>query len=297
MSVTDVESPPNLLGLYAKAAVSSVTPSGSEDLPDTRLRMRDVEVDVDHLVRYDRVCGFTLRDRLPATYLHVVAFPLAVQIMAAGSFPFPLPGLVHVANRITQHRPLPADGRYDVTVTTRDLRPHEKGRQFDVVGTATLDGEEVWTDVSTYLRRGGDGGSGDGGDSGDGGQDRPRGTEGADREAPPQASARWRVPGDIGRRYAAVSGDRNPIHLTRVTARLFGFPRPIAHGMWTAARALAAIDSRLPDAFTYDVRFKLPLLIPATVAFSAQSSAGGHRLGVHDARNGEPHLEAAVDRA
>ena len=35
----------------------------------------------------------------------------------------------------------------------------------------------------------------------------------AKRDAPPRATAQWKVPGDIGRRYADVSGDRNPIHL------------------------------------------------------------------------------------
>ena len=74
-------------------------------------------------------------------------------------------------------------------------------------------------------------------------------------------------PRDIGRRYGAVSGDRNPIHLHGWSAKLFGMPRPIAHGMWVKARCLAELESTLPDAFTVDVRFKLPLFLPAQVAF------------------------------
>ena len=77
----------------------------------------------------------------------------------------------------------------------------------------------------------------------------------------------WRVPGDIGRRYGGVSGDLNPIHLHPLSARLFGFPRAIAHGMWTKARAVAAMEAKLPEAFAVDVGFRKPLLLPGKAAF------------------------------
>ena len=92
-------------------------------------------------------------------------------------------------------------------------------------------------------------------------------------------TAHWRVPGDLGRRYAAVSGDRNPIHLHALSAKAFGFPRAIAHGMWTKARCLAAL--RLPDALTAEVRFKQPILLPSTVTFGEADD----RFAVHS------HLE------
>ena len=85
-------------------------------------------------------------------------------------------------------------------------------------------------------------------------------------EAELTPSAEWRLGGDLGRRYAAVSGDRNPIHLHALTAKPFGFPRAIAHGMWTKARCLAALEGRLPDAFSVDVRFRKPILLPGRVS-------------------------------
>ena len=36
---------------------------------------------------------------------------------------------------------------------------------------------------------------------------------------PPPVDAQWRLPGDLGRRYAAVSGDRNPIHMHALPPR------------------------------------------------------------------------------
>ena len=79
------------------------------------------------------------------------------------------------------------------------------------------------------------------------------------------AGRTWKLAGDLGRRYAAVSGDYNPIHVHPLSARLFGFPSAIAHGMWTKARCLAALEPRLPDAFTVEVAFRKPILLPATV--------------------------------
>jgi acyl dehydratase len=266
---------------YPKALLRLVPfVGGGESLPEDEVRREGVEVDRANLTAYQRVCGFRVSDRLPATYPHMVAFPMSMDLMTRLSFPFGVIGLVHVANEVQVLRPVTADERLDVTVRTADLRDHERGKQFDVVADATVDGEPVWRSRSTYLHREG-GGSG--------------GSDKAGREAPPEPSAVWAVPGDIGRRYAGVSGDANPIHLHPLSARLFGFPRAIAHGMWVKARCLAAVDSHLPDAYTVDVRFKLPMLIPAKAAFSTSAQGDGTRVfAVHDAKSGKPHVSGTV---
>src|SRR5699024_1219776 len=79
----------------------------------------------------------------------------------------------------------------------------------------------------------------------------------------------WKIPAHIGRRYARVAGDYNPIHLGAPTARLFGFRAAIATGMWLAARSAAAINVeriRYPHEFT--VEFKRPVYLPAEPLFS-----------------------------
>ncbi|GAB2569327.1 hypothetical protein Aab01nite_07740 [Paractinoplanes abujensis] len=239
-------------GTTLRAVLGLVPRSRPGSLPEVELADRGVSVDREHLAAYDRVCGFRLSDRLPATYPHVLAFPLSMRLLTDPGFPFPAIGLVHVANAITLHRPLTAGLRFDLTVQAVNLRPHDRGRQFDVVASARVDGETVWESVSTYLSRSGS-------------------PDGVRREwEPPTATATWRVPARTGVDYAAVSGDRNPIHTSRLGARLFGFPRTIAHGMWSQARCLAALEGRLPDAYTVDVRFKQPILLPATVHFACR---------------------------
>ncbi|MEV4311609.1 MaoC/PaaZ C-terminal domain-containing protein [Actinocrispum sp. NPDC049592] len=270
----ELSATPNLTMLFGKAVLTGFTRHGSS-LPST-VYSRDLVVDPGHLAAYNKVCGFRLTDELPVTYPHILGFPLQVKLMTDGDFPFPLVGSVHLANRITQHRPVRAEEALSLKVHVDNLRDHAKGKQFDMVTEVTVDGEVVWDSVSTYLRRGG----GTGGSS--------------EKEiVVRQPRAVWRVPEDIGRRYAEVSGDRNPIHTHALTAKLFGFPRAIAHGMWTKARCMAAFEGRLPDAYTVDVRFKLPVLLPAKVGFVA-TQQHGWQFELFDARRGKPHLSGVI---
>jgi MaoC dehydratase-like protein len=243
-------------------------------LPDRAVVSHSQTIDRDHLAAYSRICEFRLSDTLPATYPHVLAFPLAMHLMSAADFPFPIVGMVHIANRITLRRPIRADEQLDLSVRAAHLRDHERGRQLDIVATATVDGEDVWDGLSTYLkieRRG---------------ERRDQG-----ERTPPPATAIWRVPTTVGAQYAAVSGDRNPIHTSRIGARLFGFPQRIAHGMWTAARCMAALEGRLPDRYTMDVTFKAPVLLPSRVEFTAVEAEDGWEFGL---RSRKPHLAGQV---
>jgi acyl dehydratase len=108
------------------------------------------------------------------------------------------------------------------------------------------------------------------------------------------ASAEWKLGGDLGRRYAAVSGDRNPIHMHSLTAKPLGFPAAIAHGMWTKARCLAALEPRLPDSFTVEVAFRRPILLPGRVEFGSQAEGDRTAFFVRDAKKHKPHLEGSV---
>ena len=118
-------------------------------------------------------------------------------------------------------------------------------------------------------------------------------TRDAGRRSRPRAE--WKLGGDLGRRYAAVSGDRNPIHMHALTAKPLGFPAAIAHGMWTKARCLAALESRLPDAFTVEVRFRKPILLPAKVEFgSSETTRAQIDFFVRDAKKHTPHLEGSI---
>ncbi len=279
MTTTELTGAPHLAALYVKAAATAPLRRG-ESLPGTEYVRQDVTVDPEHLAEYDRVCGFGVRDQLPVTYPHVLSFPMAVRLMTDPEFPFPLVGLVHVANTITQHRPLLVTDSLTQRVRVGNLRPHPKGRQFDVITETEVGGTTVWTEASTYLRRGRPD------DSAERGQRVPEIEAGA-------PTATWAVPSDVGRRYAAVSGDGNPIHMHPLSAKAFGFPKAIAHGMWSKARCLAAFEGRLPEAYTADVEFAKPILLPSKVDFTERLVEDGRGFALHS-RSGKPHLRGAV---
>jgi MaoC like domain len=249
------------VSVYLKAAAGALpgasrlpfVAGGGGPMPDIELEKQGMQAEADRVAAYSRVCGFRLRDELPATYPHVLAFPLHMRLMTDGSFPFSAVGLVHIGNRIEVKRPLRLAEAFDLRVRPGRVEEHAKGRSFAIVTEARVDGELAWREESTMLRRGG--GSGE-----------------TVREDVPDVRfvAEWRLPGDLGRRYAAVSGDRNPIHMHPLTAKAFGFPRAIAHGMWTKARCLASLDAYLPDAYEASVEFRKPILLPGRVTFGRQ---------------------------
>jgi acyl dehydratase len=299
MKTVSLSSPPSILPLYARAAAPMVPgasllpfiPGGGGEIPEIELELAAVKTDPGALAAYAKVCGFALRDHLPATYPHVLAFPLQMAVMADGSFPFGAVGLVHVENTIGQRRPIAVGEELTICVRPTKLKPHPKGQTF-TLQTVALSGEEiVWDETSTFLRRGKPAENAETTAMREETRSQPE--DALPEDAP--VSAEWRLGGDLGRRYGSVSGDRNPIHMHSLTAKPLGFPAAIAHGMWTKARCLAALESQLPDAFSVEVRFRKPILLPARVEF-AEAREGEDKLAfaVRDAKRQTPHLDGRI---
>ncbi len=259
-------------------ALPGVRRSGGE-LPDLTLKREAVTVERSEVDAYAAVCGFETVDRVPLTYLHMLAFPLHMGVMTDRSFPYPAIGTVHLENEITRRHHVALGDAVDVEVSAQHQRPHAKGTVFDLVTSITSGGTLVWESTSTYLRLG------------RGDKSATAGTSYADV---PASGIEWRVAGDLGRRYAAVSGDHNPIHLYPLTAKAFGFPRQIAHGMWTKARCVAALENRIPEAATVGVAFKKPVLLPGTVAFGSREVEHGYDFSLTSPKSRAPHLLGSV---
>lgn len=304
LAVETLASVPGLTGLYARGAASSgriaagralpslpVIGSGGEDaltLPPVAYRVADVDTAAlaSHLRDYQRLLHEPVSDRLPSGYLHVLAFPLATAVMVRADFPLPLLGMVHLANDAALARPVRLGDRLELRAWAENLRPHRRGVQVDLVAEVRVHGAQddpvpAWRGVSTYLARGFDPSEVDGGGdevddvvtegAGDGAAlDGAALADGDGRApshvwAPPLPTGRWVLPAGTGRAYGALSGDRNPIHMSALSAKAFGFPRAIAHGMYTAARALADVGVARGDAYRWTVRFARPVLLPGTI--------------------------------
>jgi acyl dehydratase len=252
------------------------------------------------VARYAAVVGEPRGDRLPLLYPHLLGFGLQLRLMTDPGFPFPPLGLVHVTNEVTATRPLLVGAELDVVVHAAGVRPHPRGRVVDLVTEVREGGEPVWRETSGYLRRerprdsGGAVATDAAAPKDSGGA--PGGADESDRDTPAlHVSAVWRLPAGLGRSYAGVSGDVNPIHLSSWTARPLGFPRAIAHGMWSAAAVLGALQGRLPDAVQYDVQFRRPIPLPGVVRLL--TAVAGDRIDAElRGRSGDDrvHLTARV---
>ena len=253
--------------------------------PSSLHELRTATVTREHVAAYARVCGFPVKDTAPLTFPHVLAFPLHMAVMTSPEFPFPAIGTVHLANSITRHRPIDVGETLQIEVHASPVRPHPKGQAVDFLATARVDGETLWESTSTYLRRGRS--------SADGVVSTARPTyRSTDASDVVPGRIAWRLGGDVGRRYAAVSGDHNPIHLYPLTAKALGFRRQIAHGMWSLARCVAALENRTPDAVTVDAAFTKPIFLPGTVMFGqdAVDDEDGIAFALTSPKGGTPHL-------
>ena len=256
-----LDSTPSLPPLYWRAALKRKITGNT--LPEHGLRCR-VTVNPNAVAKYRKVCGFADSPMLPPTYPHVLAFGLQMQLLTDHRFPFPLLGLIHLSNRIRIHRPLGGVSALTLSVHAQNLKPHPKGATFELVTTVADSLGLLWEAESRMLCRG----VKLDGDPTDEAQPNPTHVS---------ELTRWQAPADIGRRYARVSGDYNPIHLSALTAKLFGFPQAIAHGLWNKAHTLAALGDHLPAAnVEISVEFRKPVRLPSEVRLfaSAAGSAG-----------------------
>lgn len=309
MTVHRLTAPPRLSSALVRAALAARSKRGPYEqarLPAVRLMLPEARIDAGRLAAYNRVCGFdgseaqppadaSAPEQAPAppSYPHVMAFPLAMELMARADFPFPVLGLVHTGVELTQYRALRPGDRPEISVYANGLAPHRRGTAFDVVTEFRLQGRLVWHSRSSYLCRHRTPDSQDGaatkaasghGDQADGREAAQQNGAGAQQQAPLPLRGHWDLPSSLGRRYGRASGDRNPIHLHPLTARLFGFPRHIAHGMWTFARAVAGTGAAAgAEQLTARAEFKAPVLLPSRVAYHVDeptASAGSYRAPV-----------------
>ena len=256
-----------------------------------------------HLHDYQRLLHEPVTDVLPAGYLHVLAFPLATAVMVRGDFPLPLLGMVHLANDVVVRGPVVLGDVLEVRAWAENLRPHKRGVQVDLVAEVRRQdetaGAPVWRGVSTYLAKGfhlpwtaeADASDAAADEPEDGEERAPAGTW-----TPPLPTGRWALGPGTGRAYGAVSGDRNPIHLSALSAKAFGFPRAIAHGMYTAARALADVGHARGDAYRWTVEFASPVLLPGTVdvAVTPEPGSPGFAYVGWNGGRGRQHFRGTV---
>ena len=254
-------------------------------IPEIRATVQGVTPDAQHVAAFCKVAGHPFDGTLPPTYPQLLATPLHMQIVASKAFPLKALGLVHVRQTIAEHRPIAAGSVLDVDCRVSGYRWVKRGVEFDLITRVGSQGKLVWEASTTALSM----------------IKRPE-------DAAPTAavtwipeldraerSVIWRLPADLGRRYARVAGDRNPIHLYGWSAKLFGFKRAIIHGMWSLARGLAELADDLPEyPRRTQVQFRRPIFLPGSALFESSVSDGTVRLVATDTRSGKACFGGSV---
>ncbi|MDX1588465.1 MAG: MaoC/PaaZ C-terminal domain-containing protein [Oleiphilaceae bacterium] len=279
---------PSLLPLYARAIIPKGAAGGKKSdgiqIPELSASIKGVTIDRKRLRDYRQSCGFSPSSRLPITWPHIEAFPLHIRLMSDPDFPLPLLGLVHLRNRITQQRPILEGECLDLECRLENQVNSDRGIEFDIVTRASSGGREIWQEASTILYR-----QSSGGGSGKKGP-----------KSPPRPYSHEKgisAPEDTGRRYGRASGDLNPIHLHALSAKAFGFPRAIAHGMWTMGRTLALMEEEADlhaGPVMVDTQFKTPLFLPGTATLSWDQNKAEWPFMVLNSKGTAPHLEGRI---
>jgi acyl dehydratase len=266
----------------------ALVPEGST-VPRLEGRVERVRASRRRLARYREICGFSDDGCLPVTYPHVLAMPLQFAILTHPRFVVRIMGLIHVANDIRQARPLPADRAFTLRSWIEGHREADRGHEFDLYTSAEDEEGTAWLEKSTLLAR------------------RPAGGKQAARSA--RQTLRYEKPGEgeetaaadvdvpraVGRRYGWLSGDLNPIHLADRGARLFGFERAVAHGMWSMARTLAALgDVALTPPVEVRVEFKFPLFMPSVARLEHWQREDRRLFVLKDKDSDRPHLAGSA---
>jgi acyl dehydratase len=259
-------------------------------LPDIQARWQCARTDPGSLKSYCSTLDIKPTGHLPIAYPHVIAGPMHINMLSHQTFPIRLLGALHLKNRIVQYRPIGLDEIIDIDAKPVDFRLVDKGVEFDLVTRFSVDGKPVWKETSIYFVRGRFGG-----------EVSPATDKSFELTSLPETDLlySWHIPKNRGRQYARLSGDYNPIHVSALAARTFGFECDIAHGFGVLAQALE-YSKRLGDAgvdgkaVQVDVAFKGPVFLGSDVSIRQNPDVSADRFDVYCDDNSKPSLCVAV---
>jgi acyl dehydratase len=282
---------PSMVPAYARVLMGSKPYSAPEGTVVTpiELEVRRVKLSPAHLARYRDICGVPAGTGLPPAYLHTVAMPLHMQLFIAEKFPVKVLGLIHLRNTIRVFRNVDVREPLKLTVYFDTLRLTDFGQEYDFTTRYATDNDEVvWEEISTMFARGNT--------APKEGSKRPS-IERSNHPAAGVATDTLEIAENTGWRYARVSGDFNPIHLTARTAKMFGFKQAVAHGMWSMGRCLGSATSQLPEGkIQVDTQFKLPVYLPSQALARTWPVDGGVDISMCTPRGDRLHLSMQVRR-
>jgi acyl dehydratase len=245
----------------------------------TEVIAEKVRVRASHLARYRNFCSIPDGDSLPHAYPHALAMPLHMYVFTSATFPVQVLGLIHLRNTIFCYKPIRNDSEFSLHVECDTMRETPIGQEYDLITRCEVKGVLVWEEISTFLAR----------------RAAPGQRPTIERAGASDIKTTFAVAANTGRRYARVSGDFNPIHISARTAGWFGFKQAVAHGAWSMSRALGEATPQLPsEPIQIDTQFKLPMYLPSDVIFRCQREATQANISLSSGKGDRMHLAMQV---
>ncbi len=283
----EFNSPPSLWKAYPRFIFSRRSGlSRGQDFPLLSARWAGASVDAELLSRYRECCEIVDEPGLPIHYPHVIASPMHLVMLTEPEFPLRLLGAVHARNHAIRYRPIQPDEQIELKSRLLQCRYRPQGYEFDLETLVSSKSELVWSEITTFLVR--------------------KKLRDQDPSSPLAEVFPWDgeqaqmvdeflVPRRAGKRYAAITGDYNPIHISRLLAKLFGFRRDLVHGMWGVARATNQIEElRSEGPVRVDIAFKGPLYMEHRVRVFSSPLEGGQSLRLFCGKEERPAVQIVV---
>ncbi|GAB4187588.1 MAG: MaoC/PaaZ C-terminal domain-containing protein [Wenzhouxiangellaceae bacterium] len=248
----------------------------SVDFETLTLTWDQLAFDQQHYQRYARFFEIE-QQRIHPLYCYILGQGPQLALLNHRDFPFAPAGVVHLRNQTLSHQPLLDDQPYRFSLSAQLEEQRANGYQLLLTSTLHQQDQLCAVNRTWALAR------------------LPGKVRRGDREPPPTPAyepfASLVMPADVGRRYARVSGDYNPIHLRRWLARRFGFRQPIAHGMYSLMRVVSVIERQSGlRSRQIDVRFLRPVYLPSVSGLAYEDGAQGMHFELSDDHG---HLQMA----
>lgn len=226
--------------------------NGSTELPDQDVQVAGWRPDRAKVAEYRALMGSDAE--VPLAFPQVAVMALTMDLISRWSYPVRALGMVHLGSVVEAIDELPLDADWDIVTSSSAGRHVRSGMEFDVTGEISVAGSLRWRSRAVYLSRS---------RSAAGAQDST--VPEVPQEGPWTDRVLMDAPEGIGRSFGRLSGDVNPIHLHKLTAKVLGFRRAIAHGWWSTGRVLALLGADEAVAGRrLEIVYRRPIELPST---------------------------------
>lgn len=256
-----------------------------DTLPRIKVSVHNISVNKEKLKKYMAICEFKDNGFLPLLYPHVFSAPKHMTILSHKLFPIPVMGTLHYRNHSIQHRLIRIDEALDIDVELVESRIVKQGLEIDYTIQVKTEGELVWESITTYLKKG------------KFGKDFQISSN-SDIIIPMSENVEkidLYIPENIGKKYARICSDYNPIHISKTVAKLSGFKRDIAHAMWATANAMSKLHIDISShPIRVDLVFKGPLFLDSHSHILTAQSSEVTRFDYYCGDNPRPSINGQI---